>query len=290
MPEVSVIIPAYNAAAFIREAVDSALAQRGVDLEVIVVDDGSTDETLSILEGYGNAIHVHRQKNEGASRARNKGVKMATGHWLAFLDADDQWLPDKLAEQLALADPSIGLVYTDRENFGNASRVASIQSEVTPLWEGDLFEPLLLGNFVTTSSVIIQREWFCKLGGFKEELVPCEDWDLWLRFSAAGGLAAVCRKPLTRYRWYEGSISRNVELACMARLMVLRNALNTPRGRQLPARLSRKAYAACWRCSAWHAQATHRWRALQWYLKAAWYEPYDLDTYKQIIKCCIGRD
>jgi GT2 family glycosyltransferase len=149
---------------------------------------------------------------------------------------------------------------------------------------------LLLGNFITASSVILRHNWFCELGGFDESLPVCEDWDMWLRFSALGGKAAVCREPLTRYRWHDANISKNHQRVYAERLKVLQRALESPRGRQVPARLARKALAECWRCSAWHAQATLRWKALQWYLRAAWYEPFNLDTYKQIIKCCIGRD
>src|SRR5689334_19825269 len=116
---VSVLIPVYNGAQFIREAVDSVLAQRDVTVEVIVIDDGSTDETSRILESYGDSIRVLRQKNGGHVNARNNGAKLAHGEWLAFLDADDMWQPEKLARQLAIATPEIGMVYTNRENFGD---------------------------------------------------------------------------------------------------------------------------------------------------------------------------
>jgi len=290
MPKVSVIIPVYNGAEYVREAVDSALAQCNVNVEVIVVDDGSTDETPTILAGYGRSIRVLGQRNSGHVKARNNGVKVASGEWLAFLDADDQWLPQKLSKQLQVADVNIGMVYTDRENFGDITRVKRTASSSFPLFEGDLFEPLLLGNFVTVSSVIIRREWFDRLGGFDEELSVCEDWDMWLRFSAAGGKAAVCREALTRYRWHAGAMSRNASRMCAGRLKVLQRALQTPRGREVSRTFARKAIAATWRCSAWHAQPTHRWRAFLWYLIAAWYDPWHVDDYKGMIKCCLGRD
>src|SRR5687768_628448 len=100
MPDVSVIIPAYNSGGLIRASIDSALSQRGVTLEVVVVDDGSTDNTVSILESYGGAVRCIRQRNQGAYVARNNAAAVAKGEWLAFLDADDLWSPDKLVKQL----------------------------------------------------------------------------------------------------------------------------------------------------------------------------------------------
>src|SRR5262245_48697084 len=110
---VSAIIPAYNAAPFIEQAVASALAQKGVDTEVIIVDDGSTDGTWEKLERFGDRIWKVRQSNGGPAKARNHGARLATGDWLAFLDADDEWAPDKLAKQLALARDGIDLVYCE---------------------------------------------------------------------------------------------------------------------------------------------------------------------------------
>ena len=112
MARVSVVIPAYNAANFIRDTVDSALAQTHRDLEVIVVNDGSTDDTLNRLQPYGSRIRVLDLANGGVARARNTGVKEATGSWIAFLDADDLWRPEKIERQLANSDAP--LRYTDR--------------------------------------------------------------------------------------------------------------------------------------------------------------------------------
>src|SRR5262245_34199236 len=118
MPLVSVLIPVYNGAAFIATAVDSALNQQEVDVDVIVIDDGSTDATPEILASYQERIRVLRQTNAGHVKARNNGAKIAKGEWLAFLDADDEWLPDKLARQLACADSQTSMIYTERLNFG----------------------------------------------------------------------------------------------------------------------------------------------------------------------------
>src|SRR5262245_17150631 len=114
MPHVSVIIPAYNAAAFIAGAVQSVLDQTFQDFEIIVVDDGSKDGTVAALEPFGSHIRVHRQQNAGVARARNTGAALATGSWVAFLDADDLWIPQKLERQLAVT--TAPMTYTDRLN------------------------------------------------------------------------------------------------------------------------------------------------------------------------------
>ncbi len=288
MPKVTTIIPVYNGAAYVGDAVRSVLAQRGVDGELIVIDDGSTDDTPKVLAAFGGAVRVVRQANAGHVKARNRAAALASGEWLAFLDADDDWLPDKLAKQLAVADADTALVYTDRVNFGGNERIAAVQSEGVRQYEGDVFEPLLLDNFITVSSVLMRRDWFERLGGFDEELLVCEDWDLWLRCAAEGGRARLCPEPLTRYRWHAGSMSDNQDRMCQGRLKVLGRALATPRGRRVGRGLARRARANVWQCSAWHAASAQRWKAVGWYLRAAWCWPWNAEVYKGIAKCCLG--
>ncbi len=288
MVQVSTLIPVYNGEEYIADAVDSVLAQRDVKVEIIVIDDGSTDRTPEILRQYGDKIRVLRQKNGGHVNARNNGSKLAKGEWLAFLDADDAWLPDKLAKQLELANGNVGMVYTDRENFGDIARVTSTASQTYSLWEGDIFEPLLFGNFVTVASVIIKMDWFERLGGFDEELLVCEDWDMWLRFSASGGTTKVCREPLTRYRWHAASMTNNQERMCHGRLKVLKRALESERGKRLPRKIVNQALASVWKCSAWYARPWHRWIALKWYMRSAQFWPWDGAVYKDILKCVLG--
>jgi glycosyltransferase involved in cell wall biosynthesis len=289
VPTVSTIIPVYNGAAYVRQAIDSVLAQRDVRVELIVIDDGSTDDTWQVLESYGDAIRKERQANGGPDRARNLGARLATGDWLAFLDADDEWLPDKLAKQLALATDDAALIYTDRRNIGACGRVAELQSDSVPQYEGDVFEPLLLDNFITMSSVLLRRDWFERLGGFTPGMIACEDWDLWLRYAAAGGRVRLCREPLILYRWHGGSASTNQERMCAKRLEVVERALASPRGRRVPRRLARQARAGAWHCSADQAAPGRRWQAIGWYLRSACYWPWNVAVYKGIVKCCLGR-
>jgi glycosyltransferase involved in cell wall biosynthesis len=288
MPTVSAIIPAYNAAPYIEAAVGSALTQEGVDVEVIVVDDGSTDGTWERLRRFGSALHKVRQPNGGPAAARNHGARLARGEWLAFLDADDEWLPTKLATQLGAAGADCGLVYTDRYNVGHCARVNGRQSDGVRLWDGDVFEPLLRDNFITASSVIMRKAWFERLGGFEEQLVGTEDWDLWLRYAALGPVR-LCREPLVRYRWHKSSLQSNLDRMCRDRLEVLRRALASPRGRELLWAARHQALAGVWGVSAWFAAETRPRKAAWWYLRSAMCWPWDLQPYKGIVKCCLGR-
>jgi glycosyltransferase involved in cell wall biosynthesis len=229
MPTVSVVIPAYNAAPYIADTVRSVLCQTYQDVEIIVVDDGSTDGTLARLEEFGDRIRVHQQANGGVARARNTGVGLSTGSWIAFLDADDLWLPNKIERQMTITDAP--LTFTDRYNFGARGDLPELQSLVTPMRGGDLFVPLLLeGNFITSTSVMIRRALFEQLGGFYTGLNGTEDWDLWLRVAERNPIG-FCSEPLVRYRFHAAGISRNFARMNRERTEVISRALATERGR-----------------------------------------------------------
>jgi glycosyltransferase involved in cell wall biosynthesis len=183
-PRVSVIIPAYNQARYLKQSLDSALMQEGVSLEVIVIDDGSQDETPQLLKEYEGRISAIHQKNQGVAQARNSGLEIAQGEFIAFLDADDHWLPGHLRNALEVLshEPDVGLVYSDArvideagrfEKFRNSPRTASLAS-------------LVLGNFITTSSVVLRRECLEQCGTFDPAFrYASEDWDLWMRIAAS---------------------------------------------------------------------------------------------------------
>ena len=286
---VTVLIPVFNGAAFVGTAIDSALDQRAVQVEVIVIDDGSTDDTPDVLASYGDRISVVRQQNRGHVVARNRGARSARGEWLAFLDADDEWLPDKLARQIALAGDAqdVAMVYTDRENVGEITRVGSRASDAYTLQEGDIFEPLLLtGNFVTVSSAMVRRSWYDRLGGFDETLGVCEDWDMWLRLCAAGGRVAVVQAALTKYRWHAVSMTMNHQRMAEGRLIVLRRALASDRGRHLPRSIVHKAFASTLRTSAWYALHSQPGNALRWYLGSIRHDPVAAAAYRGCAEAC----
>lgn len=287
MSKVSVIIPAYNAEGFIREAVDSALNQTHEDREVIVVDDSSTDSTPFILESYGDRIRVHRQANAGVASARNAGARLATGHWVAFLDADDVWRPTKLAAQLAISRTAIS--YTDRFNFGERGDLPEVQSDVTPLLSGDVFVPLLMrGNFITVSSVMMTRGVFQQAGGFVHQPGGCEDWDCWLRIARLHHFS-VCAQPLVGYRFTSNSMSRNHRAMAPARLRVVARALESPKGQNLSWRVRQQIWSETLRTNGWDAvQAGHRLDALRSYAKAAAAWPLAMQPFKEALKVCLN--
>lgn len=289
-PAVTVIIPCFNAVEFVAAAIRSALDSGDVAVEVIVVDDGSTDGTWEVIQGFGSQITALKQQHGGPYRARNLAAGMAKGEWIALLDADDDWLPGKLAAQLRLADAATDLVYTDRLNFGDSSRYKERQSDSVRLWEGDVFEPLLQGNFITLSSVLMRKSAFDKLGGFSVEFTGVQDWDMWLRFAAAGGRVRLCQEPLTRYRIHSGQMSHNLKQRAADRMAVLRRALASPRGKQvsLPTRL--RALSNLWNLAADHAAAAGMFaEGARCFVVALCYWPANLQAAKGFVKCCLRR-
>ena len=181
--QVSVIIPTYNRAAMVTEAVESVLAQKEVDFELIVIDDGSTDETEERLSVYGLSLKYYRQENEGVSSARNRGLELSTAPLVSFLDSDDLWLPSKLRIQLKyMAEhPEIQICQTEEIWWRNGRRVNPKQHHKKP--SGDIFQRSLDLCLISPSAVMMRRGLFDKVGNFDEALPAAEDYDLWLRVS-----------------------------------------------------------------------------------------------------------
>lgn len=180
------VIPTYNYARFVCNAVDSVLAQTFADYEIIVVDDGSSDNTGEVLARYGNRIKYIRQENAGASTARNTGIVLAQGKFVAFLDADDLWLPQKLEKQVRFLDdnPGFGMVFSDMSHCvdGAMVHVAYLRERCYRyVAQGNIYNNLLREGFVFTPTVMLRRECFDLVGLFDVRLCNCEDVDLWFR-------------------------------------------------------------------------------------------------------------
>ncbi|MCB9450364.1 MAG: glycosyltransferase [Anaerolineaceae bacterium] len=205
----SVIIPTFNRSALLREAVDSALAQNYRPLEVIVVDDGSTDDTAELMAAYGDGVRYIRQANAGVSAARNHGFSVSKGAFVAFLDDDDRYLPQKIERQVAYiqAHPAVGLVHS-RYLLGNAA--GQVVGRMGLLSEGDVLKELLHRNFLWMSAPLIRRDVLEKVGGFDEALSTAADYDLWLRIADAGYPFGCVQEPLGIYRLQHGSMVTNV--------------------------------------------------------------------------------
>ena len=216
---VSVIIPAYNATGFITRAIQSAQAQTAPPLEVIVIDDGSTDTTAQVVEDYAKQqgvdcsdaqcivpVRLLRQTNGGPAAARNHGAREAKGEWLAFLDADDTYLPHKLEKQIP---------YTSDSN------VAVVHGGHVPLSEPITFETLWRRNQVVNSTTLVRKAAFEQLGGFDEDraLIGVEDYNLWLRLARQNWKFADCPEKLVVYTRGEGCLSLQVERFARAELV-----------------------------------------------------------------------
>lgn len=183
-PLVSVIIPTYNRGWIVKEAVDSVLSQSFVDFELIVVDDGSTDNTQDILNKYKNNIKALKNNNQGVSAARNKGIALASGRFIAFLDSDDLWLPDKLSMQVNFFNTNKKALICQTEEIWIRNNVRVNPKKRHKKLSGMIFEPSLCLCMVSPSAVMIKRELFEAVGLFDESLPACEDYDLWLRISS----------------------------------------------------------------------------------------------------------
>jgi glycosyltransferase involved in cell wall biosynthesis len=232
-PRISIIVPAYNAELFLAETLASVQRQTYREFEVIVVDDGSTDRTSEITRGFVEKdarFILLRQKNAGESAARNVALKHACGEWVAFLDADDVWLPEKLTAQLDLieSESRANLLFTDYFSWDGQNDFGRRYSDPDKFPDGDVSRRLIFFNLFGMSTVMIKREILDVVGLIDTELPLAMDWDLWLRIAERGLCAKGVRQPLTRYRVWPGSASRNTLLMREANVLVLEKALTRP--------------------------------------------------------------
>jgi glycosyltransferase involved in cell wall biosynthesis len=221
---VSVVIATYNSRRFIGEAVESVLSQTYQPIEIIVVDDGSTDGTNEELQPFKERIRYLVQANQGPAAARNHGIRAAQGEYVAFLDADDLWAPSKIEKQVAAMEKSaqVGVVHCGMLR-------TNVQSGVTELClsdtdrRGDLRQKLLLRNRLATSTVLARCTCFEKAGLFDESLPQAEDWDLWIKISRHFEFDYVA-EPLVTYRVHGNNISKKIATMHRNQLRVIQRA------------------------------------------------------------------
>ena len=230
---VSVIIPAYRAAQSIAATLDSVLAQTFKDYEIVVVNDGSPDseDLEKALEPYRDRIIYLRQENQGSSAARNTGIRVAQGEYIAPLDADDMWAPEHLAAQLAVleADPSIDMVYADARIIGDAPEAGRTVMELSPSAGAVTFERLVKRQCTVHLCVsVCRRETLLRAGLFDPALQRGEDIDMWLRIARQGGRIAYQRRVLGHYRRHAGSNSADPVVTIEGFLAALAKAARDP--------------------------------------------------------------
>src|SRR6266404_409937 len=219
--EVSVIIPTYNSARFLIDAIDSVLAQTFKDFEVIVIDDGSTDETESLMQKYGSGVRYIRQENRGVALTRNHGIDESRGKYVAFLDADDVWLPHKLDRQVSAlySRSDFRACYSAFSVAGDNLRSIAVNRSDR---RGSALEDLLLrGNVVATpSTVLCERSLLEVAGGFDPAMSQCADWDMWVRLAAFTEFLYL-DEALVTYRQHDGNMSRDASLLERDSILVL---------------------------------------------------------------------
>lgn len=210
MPKVSVIIPVYQSVSTIEDAIKSVVSQTYKDVEIILVDDGSTDCLVDKVEPFREYITYIKQNNAGASAARNNGIRHAKGEYIAFLDADDIWLPDKLAKQIEFLDlnPDVGLVFGDIKFLYNDQIQAKTYFEICPPHRGKVFLELFRVNFIPILSVVVRKHILDQIGYFDERIKYAEDYQLWLRISKEWKLDYIA-STVALYRIHDKQITRN---------------------------------------------------------------------------------
>ena len=207
---ISVIIPTYNSDKYICEAIDSVLSQTCKDYEIIIIDDGSTDNTKNLIAENYPTVRYFYSKNKGVSSARNIGISIAQGEFIAFLDADDKWLPEKLEKQLALFenDHQVGMVFTENYYFDEHGLKEIKIFKRKLLMYGNIVRNIFLNSYVVTSTVMVRKSVFDDVGLFEEGLAIAEDDNMWMRICLKNRIELL-DEPLILYRITEGSLSRD---------------------------------------------------------------------------------
>jgi glycosyltransferase involved in cell wall biosynthesis len=292
MPTVSVIIPTFNCAPYIRETIDSVLNQTAPGVELIVVDDGSTDGTVDLIRGYGDRLQLFVQANARVCAARNKGIAAATGQFICLLDHDDYWFPDKLETEMKHfeAQPALGVVTSVAIRWhpnadGSYPLPASIDrsqypDEVAEETSGWVYHHLLYDAFMLTSASIFRREVFDKCGVFDVNLPYSEDWDMWLRLSREFQFRML-RRPTTLYRQHKNQGSRTVRnIDYRTRLLtsaVAKWGVQSRDGQSIdPGRLARQLAKYHAEFALGHLQGGNRRIALASFMKAWRQHPTNL--------------
>jgi glycosyltransferase involved in cell wall biosynthesis len=292
LPLVSVIIPAYNAEAFISETLKSVLAQTYQNIEVLVVDDGSQDRTSEIVESFAandSRIKLLRQSNQGATAARNLAIEKSKGEFIAPIDADDIWYPQNLEKQVQCiiqADSSVGLVYAWSAHIDEKG--LRMGNGRTSTLEGDVYLSLIQDNFVGNGSTpLIRRDCFDKVGGYnyklkEENAEGCADWDLYLRIAECYEFRVV-PEFLVGYRQLGSSMSSNYKKMLKSYSLVMAEAQQ--RNPQLPPRISQASRVNFYVYLSYQTrrQGNH-WDTFYWLYKALNTDPISILKNRQLWK------
>ena len=299
---VSVVIPVFNSEEFLGQAIDSVLAQRYQPLQIIAVDDGSTDASLSILKSYGNQIEVYQQPNSGSAVARNKGIRESKGEFIAFLDADDVWHPDKTSIQVAhlREHPAVGVVYAGllKTTYARGDEIDRLLQqpvegtiEIDPNGSGWLYTDLIKESGPHTSSVMIRRSLVERIGEFDVGYRKGQDYDYWIRASRETEFHELKPK-LSAYRIHKDGITGKPSSQNYGAI-VIESALqkwgpNGPDGSKLSRFDIRKRLSELWFQFAYlHERKGDRAIAKSAFLRSFQYQPWRIRALAKYFFCRI---
>lgn len=286
-PDVSVIIPTYNRANLVGRSIQSVLSQTYRDFEVIIVDDASKDNTEDIIKSFFDKRirYIRHKENKGGSAARNTGIRLAKGEFLAFLDSDDEWLPEKLEKQIEVfqkTSSDVGVVYTGYYWIGNNTKTYTPPDRITQK-DGNIQAALLKENFVTTSAALVKKECFEKLGLFDERFPALQDWELFIRFSKYYCFKCI-DEPLAILYYQSASISGNQNVRTEAMKLIIEKHLKD--FKKFNETLA-KHYVSIGRQSYYNG---YIYKGIKYYLKAIKANPLSIRLLLSIIITLFGRN
>lgn len=227
MDLVSIIIPSYNRNLLLKRALQSVYNQTFSGFEVIIVDDGSTDQTDKMIKNNFSSVRYFYQSNQGVSSARNYGIEHAEGEWIAFLDSDDEWLPAKLENQIKLlkSKPEYKICHTNEQWIRNGIKVNQMKKhKKTGGW---IFSQCLPLCAMSPSSILIHHSVFKDIGYFNTSLPSCEDYDMWLRITAKYPVLYIEEPQIIKYGGHDDQLSRKFWGMDRFRIQALQNILST---------------------------------------------------------------
>ena len=261
-PLVSVIIPAFNSARTIARAIDSVAAQRYERWEIVVVNDGSTDATREVAQGYPQVRLLDLEGNQGPSAARNAGIRAAKGEFIAFLDADDEWLPEKLERQVEvlLQQPRTGIIACEGFTIEDGCEPQPLYPADVPRVTGpEAWRALMARAYIFTSATVLRRSVLDRAGLFNTDLAIGEDQDLWIRVACVSDVAFLPDRLVIKHQQPNGTCNRNSHLVARQTLAMVRSCIEASRDR-LTRREIRRIWG--WRFAALGRSACYdgKWR------------------------------
>lgn len=289
---VSVIIPVYNREHLVSQAIESVLAQTYQPVEIILINDGSKDNSLSILKEYErrfpSTIKVLDQENQGQIAARNNGINVAQGDYIAFLDSDDLWMEDKLIRQIPIFEAGVGLVYSGAEIIDEKGKVIRTEFADEAI-TGNIYPQLLVKNRMTGGTVVVTKESLDRVGVFSMDFKAAENWDLWLRICQFY-TARVVSDPLIKYRIHSDNMSADNHLMLQAKLQIIQKHCDLNSKNSVIAHHSRLAHADYHYRKGLNYFSTGKYRqARREFFSVLSFSYKYRDTWIRLLRCFLGR-